>query len=125
MDEQYTNATENTKLTKDTFLANVMLAVSMDDKFNIIAGKDADTLSESDWEDSLRVLSVYLNMSVCDILGIIADKRENGTFVGVTNVPDSDAYNGEYDYACAEYESECADRENYDYALGINDPHAD
>lgn len=68
---------ESDHLSKDAFLAKVMLTDGFDNKLDVIADRNVDKMPESDWEDTLIVLSVYLNMSVCDILAEIAKRRED------------------------------------------------
>lgn len=80
---------DSNHLNKDAFLAKVMLTENLNDKFEIIASKDMDNMPIHDWEESLLVLSTYLNMSVCDILEEI-EHRRNTKPINVCDDTDDD-----------------------------------
>lgn len=99
----------------DILIASVALASTLDAKLKIIADPVFDMLPDDEWQNALRILSVYLNMSVCDILAEIADRRP------APPEPDNECCcsNADVDIDDEMYEAMaeayCADMENYDY----------
>lgn len=111
----FSDKIDSDNVSADILIASVALASTRDAKFKIIADPVFDTLSDDDWQCALSILSVYLNMSVCDILAEIADRRpappEPDNWCCCTDT-DNNIDDEMYEAMAEAY---CADMENYDY----------